>query len=280
MARAKRMKEKEKKRKLPKKFVLTIGVIIISILVLVLIINIFNNYKKSSPKEQEISLDASIIRRLDLSLEDSDFMIKTGDELKLNIKGINTTYNQEEMTLTVEEKDEKNTENTENEETEEQVESQVILYVPEDFRFDEVRIDIENGDVSIDNLETMMLEYRNKEGKTEINKINSDGMCEIESRYGDINIQSGTIYDLHLRLGTSKANINVDLQGNSYIEPGMEELNLNLSGKKDDYKIEVDEVMHMTINGEEIEGNQIYGTGKNEIVIMGIPENLNINFEK
>ena len=126
----------------------------------------------------------------------------------------------------------------------------------------------------------MMLEYRNKEGKTEINKINSDGMCEIESRYGDINIQSGTIYDLHLRLGTSKANINVDLQGNSYIEPGMEELNLNLSGKKDDYKIEVDEVMHMTINGEEIEGNQTYGTGKNEIVIMGIPENLNINFEK
>ena len=277
MARAKRMKEKEKKRKLPQKFVLTIGVIIISILVLVLIINIFNNYKKSSPKEQEISLDASIIRRLDLSLEDSDFMIKTGDELKLNIKGINTTYNQEEMTLTVEEKVE---ENTENKETEEQVESQVILYVPEDFRFDEVRIDIENGDVSIDNLETMMLEYRNKEGKTEINKINSDGMCEIESRYGDINIQSGTIYDLHLRLGTSKANINVDLQGNSYIEPGMEELNLNLSGKKDDYKIEVDEVMHMTINGEEIEGNQTYGTGKNEIVIMGIPENLNINFEK
>ena len=277
MARAKKIKKKEKKRKLPQKFVLTIGVIIISILVLVLIINIFNNYKKSSPKEQEISLDASIIRRLDLSLEDSDFMIKTGDELKLNIKGINTTYNQEEMTLTVEEKVE---ENTENKETEEQVESQVILYVPEDFRFDEVRIDIENGDVSIDNLETMMLEYRNKEGKTEINKINSDGMCEIESRYGDINIQSGTIYDLHLRLGTSKANINVDLQGNSYIEPGMEELNLNLSGKKDDYKIEVDEVMHMTINGEEIEGNQTYGTGKNEIVIMGIPENLNINFEK
>ena len=277
MARAKRMKVNEKNKKLPKKFVLTIGVIIISILVLVLIINIFNNYKKSSPKEQEISLDASIIRRLDLSLEDSNFMIKTGDELKLNIKGINTTYNQEEMTLTVEEKVE---ENTENKETEEQVESQVILYVPEDFRFDEVRIDIENGDVSIDNLETMMLEYRNKEGKTEINKINSDGMCEIESRYGDINIQSGTIYDLHLRLGTSKANINVDLQGNSYIEPGMEELNLNLSGKKDDYKIEVDEVMHMTINGEEIEGNQTYGTGKNEIVIMGIPENLNINFEK
>lgn len=277
MARAKRMKVNEKNKKLPKKFVLTIGVIIISILVLVLIINIFNNYKKSSPKEQEISLDASIIRRLDLSLEDSDFMIKTGDELKLNIKGINTTYNQEEMTLTVEEKVE---ENTENKETEEQVEKQVILYVPEDFRFDEVRIDIENGDVSIDNLETMMLEYRNKEGKTEINKINSDGMCEIESRYGDINIQSGTIYDLHLRLGTSKANINVDLQGNSYIEPGMEELNLNLSGKKDDYQIEVDEVMHMTINGEEIEGNQTYGTGKNEIVIMGIPENLNINFEK
>lgn len=146
----------------------------------------------------------------------------------------------------------------------------LIIYVPADTIFEKVKINAGAGTVNINQLTTEELFFDLGAGKVKLEKITATEKSDINGGTGEITITDAKLNDLDLELGVGKVTITSVITGNSSIDSGIGEVNLNLIGSLDDYKITLDKgIGSAKLDNNNMSDDSTYGTGNNIIDIEG-----------
>lgn len=210
---------------------------------------------------------------LDIDVQGVNLVIKEGKELKIETNNKYIKTNQVNNELKIKEKDH-NLLNRKNN-------TQLIIYLPHNQIFEEVKIDTGFGTVTIETLKTHKLKLDLGAGTTEINNVYVSNETEINGGVGEIIISNGIINNLDLDMGVGDLDLTTKLNGTNKIDAGVGNIDLNLMGTTNDYKIKVDTAIgEVKLNDNKMVDGQQYGNGNNLIDIDGGAGNININIKK
>ena len=144
----------------------------------------------------------------------------------------------------------------------------LYIFIPIGYVFDEVDIDNGAGRVEIDELKTRELSLELGAGRVNMSNIEVYEKMSINGGAGSTKINNASINNLDMDMGAGKTQISGYLKGNNKIDAGVGALILELFN--DDYKISVDKgIGKATYNGQDINSDEIYGNGYNNIIIDG-----------
>lgn len=229
--------------------------------------NTMNTGNSTNNSEQTVNI--ADITSLDIEVKYTNLIIRNGDTFRYETNNDNITYRQSNNnTLKIEEKHSWTLGNTQ---------SDLVIYIPENFNLNKINIEAGAGKVEIENLNAESLDLELGAGEASISNLNVTSRCKLEGGAGRLNVLNGNLNNLDLDMGMGEVNINALITGNSDIDAGIGTLNLNLQGSKADYRIRLDKgVGNIRINGENISNGFTYGEGANLIKIDDGIGNINI----
>lgn len=157
----------------------------------------------------------------------------------------------------------------------------VILYIPEDFVFDDATIETGAGKVKIDFLSTETLKLSLGAGEAEIKNLTADSRADIDGGAGKLTIDGGRLCNLRLDMGVGELTLKSRIEGKSSLDYGIGETKLTLLGTRQDYQIELDKgIGEAKLEGESMQDDSVYGAGKNKIEIDGGIGAITIEFSE
>ena len=231
-------------------------------------IDVSSNMQTVDIGNKENIVNLTDITSLDIEVKYTNLIIKNGDTFYYETNNDNIIYKENHNTIKIEEKGKWLFSDTE---------SNLIIYIPENFDLNKINIEAGAGKVEIENLNADNLDLELGAGEASISNLNIRNNTKLEGGAGRLNILDGNINNLDLDMGIGEININSFITGNSDIDAGIGILNLNLQGSKTDYRIITDKgVGNLKINGENISGASTYGEGKNLIKVDEGIGNINI----
>jgi len=226
--------------------------------------NFFDSGKIDSSLEKltEFKIENNNISSLEIDVNAIKLTIKNGDYFNIRTNSKYIYYKQNKDELIVKEKKHSLFTKTDNRE--------LIITIPDAIEFNDIEIDTGSGNVIIDRLSTQELVLNLGAGKVQINDLNVTKDTEIDGGAGEVKILSGTIKNLDLDMGVGKVEINCELLGNNKIDAGIGEIDLDLVGSLDNYKIKATKgIGDIVLNNESIKNDTYYGSGNNNLEIDG-----------
>ena len=155
---------------------------------------------------------------------------------------------------------------------------EVILSVPENFAFEEVKIENGAGKFTADNIYTHVLKMDFGAGKADIGYITAIRSAKIDCGAGQFTISGSAMANLDFDMGAGEVNIQSRLMGDCKIDCGVGAMNLRLVGMADDYTLELDKGLgDIFIDGKKTDEGT-YGTGADKVEIDGGVGSINISF--
>lgn len=154
----------------------------------------------------------------------------------------------------------------------------IIIYLPNESNISELDLNLGAGKIDIDKIfvETLLMDLG--AGTMTAKEINVYEKATINGGAGNINIYSGTINNLNLKLGAGNASIESDLTGSNTLTTGVGKLNLGLSRSKDNYKFDISKGLgNIILNDFEVSEDILIGDGEAKIKISGAIGNIIIN---
>lgn len=146
--------------------------------------------------------------------------------------------------------------------------SNITIYIPQDYKFDNISINAGAGFIEIENLITNNLKMDLGAGKTVIKTIISSN-TEIDTGAGSFQILSGKLNNVDLDLGIGEIIISADITGKSKIDCGVGKVNLNLLNKEE-YTFKFNKgVGEITLNDQKVTNDETIGNGNNILYING-----------
>lgn len=154
----------------------------------------------------------------------------------------------------------------------------IIIYLPNESNISELDLNLGAGKIDIDKIfvETLLMDLG--AGTMTAKEINVYEKATINGGAGNINIYSGTINNLNLKLGAGNASIQSDLTGSNTLTTGVGKLNLGLSQSKDNYKFDISKGLgNIILNDFDVSDDILIGDGETKIKISGAVGNIIIN---
>lgn len=228
-----------------------------------------NNINKDNLQVIDCQYD-TINSMVNIDLDYSNLIIKRGPDFSIKTNNQNIYCTKEGNELEIEEKDKilltgRKSKN-------------LVIYIPDDFKFEKLEISTGAGTVNIENILAGRLNLELGAGETKISNIVADS-ADIETGMGEVTIESGIINNLNFDIGMGETTITAKLTGINKIEAGIGEVNLNLLGSIDDYQIYTNKgVGTMTVDGKKLLEKEIIGTGNNIINIDGGIGEISVDF--
>lgn len=230
--------------------------------------NIFDsdNHVMEKLEELKITENASV---LGIEVNSVNVIIKQGETLKAETNNKDITIEESNHKLFITEKN--------HNWFDIKSDSDLIIYIPNDFVFDGVAIESGAGKIEIDSLSTKNLDLNLGAGKVTINYLVVTDSASIDGGAGKMSILNGFIHDVELDMGVGELSLTAQLTGNSEIDAGVGKVNLNLIGN--DYKIKIDKgIGSTTINGNSVKDETYYGDGTNIVDIDGGVGSIDISY--
>lgn len=252
---------------------LTINIISAIMFGIISIGNIFGNNDNNQTDtltNLNIKTNAKI---LDIEVKNTNITIKKGYTLKAETNNKNIKVNQNNNKISIEE--------TRHNYFNKNTNTNLVIYLPSDYIFNEVSIENGAGKINIDWVHTEKLNLDLGAGKVDINNLTVTKSIDIDGGAGEVTITNGNINNLDLDIGIGKITLMSTVTGNNDIDAGIGDLDLNLIGNSYDYKIKVNKgIGNAALAGEKIVNDSYYGEGSNIINIDGGIGNININYTK
>ena len=234
-----------------------------------------NSSTITTSEEMVISQNYDDIENLKIEIGYSKLEIKQGEEFKVesNTKDEAITMKKQGDTLTIREDSTWNIFNDD-------IDSHIIITVPENYYFEKVKIEAGSGEINISDIQTKEFNMEVGAGNVAISNILVEKKTEIDGGAGKVGIKDSILNELDLDVGVGEFQIlNTKLLDDSNIDAGIGKLEISLKGSLEDYRIIPERGLgSFTIQGEEIENNKIYGQGDNKIDINAGIGKVEINF--
>lgn len=155
----------------------------------------------------------------------------------------------------------------------------VVLTVPEDFVFRDVDIETGAGKVEIDTLSANTLSMELGAGSTQIGCLNAATRGNVSTGAGMLVVRDGKLHNLSMEIGTGRLELTGCLTGKSRLDFGLGEAELTLLGSREEYRIQFEKgIGSGTLDGKEMSGGSVYGSGVNRLDIDGGIGALRIHF--
>lgn len=233
-----------------------------------------NNNDSSLPKElikfEELDKNSNALYA---KINVSDLIIKKGDKLTVETDNKNINVKQDLNKISIEEKSHFDFFNSNK--------SKVIVYVPTNFKFDDVFIEVGAGTMEADYINTSKLNLKIGAGTITLDEIYSTTSSNIETGAGEVVIKKSEFNDLSLDCGIGQITLNTKLTGNNDINGGIGEININFSDSKDNYKISAKKgIGDLRLDGSSINESESIGNGGTFVKVNGGIGEINIKFNR
>lgn len=210
---------------------------------------------------------------LDIDVALTNLIIKNSDTLKVETNNQSINITQNNQTLKIQE--------TNHDWLHKNHKGDLVLYLPKNMTFVEVKINAGAGKIEAKNINTENLYLELGTGKTTFENLDVLKNCTIKSGIGKASILSGSINELDLNMGIGKFEITSNLTGNSKIEAGIGSLNIDILNTKENYQIKATKgIGTIKIGNETIPDNYTYGSGANKLTISGGIGSIDVDFER
>ena len=222
-----------------------------------------------------ISGDTKEVKSLNVELGATNFVIKEGDEFKVETNKSNVTFEDKEGDVTIKENGGSWFNFGANS-------GGLTIYVPKEFDpFENVVIKNGTGTFTADKIAAKGFRLEVGTGAVKIQELNVSARADIDGGVGKIEILGGAINDLDLDLGVGGTSLKTELTGNTEIDSGIGSLDVTLIGSRKDYKIQAEKgIGGINIDGQDVGDNQTIGDGANNLKISGGIGGINVRFEK
>ena len=230
--------------------------------------NIFSNDINGKLDSVKVSSNYKV---LDIELESINIIIKNSDRFKLETDSDNISVREIGEKLLITEK--------KGSWLPKKATSDLIVYIPNDFVFENVLIENGAGRIDVESLKTNNLELDLGAGKVTFNKLIVHNNTDIDGGVGEIVIEDGVVNNLDFDIGIGKVTLNLDINGNSEIDSGIGDVDLKLLGNINDYKINLEKgIGKIELDSKNITSSTSYGSGNNIIDINGGIGNIEVDF--
>lgn len=232
---------------------------------------IFSDKEREPAGETQVYPIDGEVSSLSVTLSVADLRIKTADKFSVesNHKYISVSLNDEKLCI---DETKKVFSPINNRVT-------VIVYVPENFVFDDVQIETGAGEVKVDVLSADILTLSLGAGEAEIKNLTANSRADIDGGAGELTINGGLLRNLELDMGVGELSLKSRLEGKCHLNYGIGEAKLTLLGSREDYQIALDKgIGEATLEGDSMSDDSVYGAGKNKIEIDGGIGEIKIRF--
>lgn len=155
----------------------------------------------------------------------------------------------------------------------------LTVYIPEDFVFEKVSLEMGASTLDAESLKTNRLELDTGAGHTEFESLEVTGKADIDCGAGEVTVKNSAIHSLDFSLGVGSANITAQINGGADIESGVGELNLSLKGGKDKYCFDIETGLgSIVFDGAAVKKDTLLGNGETKIQLEGGVGSLNVSF--
>ena len=221
-----------------------------------------------------ISREVKVVTTLKIDLAYTNLDIKTGDDFKVETNNSKITFEENNGSVKIKEEN-RNWLNNNN------MSSNLIIYIPEDMiAIDETKIQTGAGKINIEKLNTQSLYLELGAGDVYIENVIATGETKIDGGVGKTKLKSCEINNLKANLGMGEFTFSGKLTGKSKIDSGVGAINIDLIDNKNNYKIDVSKGLgNVTLDGQKLETDRVYGIGENYLDIDGGIGEIKIDFE-
>lgn len=239
------------------------------------IISSINSDKKDSKLLEEyttISNNVNNIESFKIDISNDDIEIKEGEKFEVKTNDPDVKFYHENSKVKIK------TDKTFSWHLSNSSRGTIIIYLPNEFNISELDLNLGAGKIDIDKIfvETLLMDLG--AGTMTAKEINVYEKATINGGAGNINIYSGTINNLNLKLGAGNASIESDLTGSNTLTTGVGKLNLGLSRSKDNYKFDISKGLgNIILNDFDVSEDILIGDGEAKIKISGAIGNIIIN---
>lgn len=239
------------------------------------IISSINNDKKESELLEEyttISNNVNNIESFKIDISNDDIEIKEGEKFEVKTNDPDVKFYHENSKVKIK------SDKTFSWHLSNSSRGTIIIYLPNEFNISELDLNLGAGKIDIDKIfvETLLMDLG--AGTMTTKEINVYEKATINGGAGNINIYSGTINNLNLKLGAGNASIESDLTGSNTLTTGVGKLNLGLSRSKDNYKFDISKGLgNIILNDFDVSEDILIGDGETKIKISGAVGNIIIN---
>ena len=239
------------------------------------IISSINSDKKDSKLLEEyttISNNVNNIESFKIDISNDDIEIKEGEKFEVKTNDPDVKFYHENSKVKIK------TDKTFSWHLSNSSRGTIIIYLPNEFNITELDLNLGAGKIDIDKIfvETLLMDLG--AGTMTAKEINVYEKTTINGSAGNINIYSGTINNLNLKLGAGNASIESDLTGSNTLTTGVGKLNLGLSRSKDNYKFDINKGLgNIILNDFDVSEDILIGDGETKIKISGAVGNIIIN---
>ena len=239
------------------------------------IISSINSDKKDSKLLEEyttISNNVNNIESFKIDISNDDIEIKEGEKFEVKTNDPDVKFYHENSKVKIK------TDKTFSWHLSNSSRGTIIIYLPNEFNISELNLNLGAGKIDIDKIFVETLLMNLGAGTMTAKEINVYEKATINGGAGNINIYSGTINNLNLKLGAGNASIESDLTGSNTLTTGVGKLNLGLSRSKDNYKFDISKGLgNIILNDFDVSEDILIGDGETKIKISGAVGNIIIN---
>lgn len=234
-----------------------------------------NNDKKESELLEEyttISNNVNNIESFKIDISNDDIEIKEGEKFEVKTNDPDVKFYHENSIVKIK------SDKTFSWHLSNSSRGTIIIYLPNEFNISELDLNLGAGKIDIDKIivETLLMDLG--AGTMTAKEINVYEKATINGGAGNINIYSGTINNLNLKLGAGNASVESDLTGSNTLTTGVGKLNLGLSRSKDNYKFDISKGLgNIILNDFDVSEDILIGDGETKIKISGAVGNIIIN---
>lgn len=237
---------------------------------------IFSSSAKSdSPREMTEFEITGEVKNIEIDILSVGLTVKTGETLKAETDSEYVELVQNGDSITIKEKKRNRwiSFNRRNRE--------LILYLPEGTVLNDVAINAGAGKLEIDKLSATTLDLDLGAGKVDLSGINVTGEISVDGGAGEMTVKESTFTNADISMGAGELNLTANLIGNSKVDCGVGEVNIDLLGLKEDYKITVDKgIGEAEIDGESVSNGKVFGSGSNTVDIDGGVGSISVTFSE
>ena len=240
------------------------------------VLGLFSVFSDDATLENYTELEinrASAVRSLDIEISAANLTITTGESLKLETNNKYVRCSVDNGVLKIFER-------ANGVKINGNVSSGVKLQIPEGFEFDKLEISSGAGNVEASSLFAREMSFELGAGNVTVTALSVSGSAEIEGGAGNFDLKSGTINNLDFDLGVGDTDITLTLTGKSEINMGVGDLDVNLLGGKESYKINVNKGLgSVNVDSQSMSDGDSFGNGSSLIDIDGGVGNIDVKFK-
>ena len=222
-----------------------------------------------------ISSEVKEVSTLKIDLAFTNLDIKTGDNFKVETNNSKINFTNDNGSVKIKEESQKWLNNNNKA-------SNLIIYIPEDMiTIDETKIETGAGKINIEKLNTQNLYLELGAGDVYIENVIATGETKIDGGVGKAELRSCEINNLKANLGMGEFVFKGKLKGKNEIDSGVGAINIDLMDNKKNYTIDVSKgIGNVTLDGQRLEIDRVYGTGENYLDIDGGIGEIQIEFNE